>query len=269
MNVKRIVSGLIAFPILASILILGNKYIVDVAFSIVSVLCVNEFYKSFKPKARPVEWLGYFYGAFIIIIHLLPKELGTSVMMISIPLTILILFAYVIFSNMKRTIYDVMITLLGIIYIISFIMCLSLIYGMQNGKILIWYVLFAAWGTDMFAYFIGKKFGKHKLKNSVSPNKSIEGCIAGTFGSIILVVGYNAVINNVFNIEISYIFAALYAIVMSIIGQIGDLAASSIKRYNEIKDFSNLIPGHGGMLDRFDSVIFIAPFAYFILTMIV
>ena len=138
---------------------------------------------------------------------------------------------------------------------------------MPNGKILIWYVFISAWGTDIFAYCIGIKFGKHKF-SKISPNKSIEGCVAGTVGAVICMLIYTFICNTVWNMNINYILISVIGIILSLVGQIGDFAASSIKRYTGIKDFSNLIPGHGGMLDRIDSVIFIAPFAYFLLGLI-
>ena len=268
MDIKRYISGLIGFPLLACIFILGNIYIVDVAFSIIAILSIYEFYKSFKAKNKPIEWVGYGMAVFIAFLHIIPEGYVMPIIEVLIPLVVLILFIHVIISNMKINVMDMAVSLFGICYIVVFTMFLSLIYSKANGKILIWYVVFSAWGTDILAYLIGKKFGKHKLKSKVSPNKSIEGCIAGIFGSIILVMIYTIFVNNVFNLQVSYIFALMFAIVASIIGQIGDFAASSVKRYNDIKDFSHLIPGHGGMLDRFDSVIFIAPFAYFLLSLI-
>ncbi len=113
----------------------------------------------------------------------------------------------------------------------------------------------------------GRTLGKHKF-SKISPNKTIEGCIGGIIGAIIFGVGLAFIFNIVFNMNFSYITILLIEIVLSIVGQIGDFAASSIKRYVGIKDFSNLIPGHGGMLDRLDSVIFIAPFAYILLRLL-
>lgn len=130
-----------------------------------------------------------------------------------------------------------------------------------NGRIFAWYVLIAAWGSDVFAYLIGKNFGKHKF-TPISPKKSIEGSIAGIVGAVVISVMYSIVVNAMFAINIPTVLMAVIVAVLAVIGQIGDLAASSIKRYCGIKDFSELIPGHGGMLDRFDSVIFIIPFAY-------
>ena len=168
---------------------------------------------------------------------------------------------------MKTTFSDIAYTFLGICYAVFFSMCIAIVRGMENGKVLIWYAIIAAWGTDIFAYLIGKRFGKHKF-SKISPNKSIEGCIAGIIGTIIFTIGFTYVMNIAFNMQISLIKTTIIGVVLSVIGQIGDFAASSIKREVEVKDFGNLIPGHGGMLDRIDSLLFIAPFAYVLLSLI-
>ena len=136
-------------------------------------------------------------------------------------------------------------------------------------KILIWYAIFAAWWSDTTAYIVGKTFklGKHKF-SKVSPNKSIEGCIAGILGAITLSLIFTVCMDKFSGFEISYVKVLIVSVILSIIGQFGDFSASSIKRFTGIKDFSNLIPGHGGLLDRIDSLIFIAPFAYILLTLI-
>ena len=150
---------------------------------------------------------------------------------------------------------------------VFFMMFVAFINGMENGRILIWYAIIAAWGTDIFAYAVGKAFGKHKY-TSVSPKKSIEGCIGGTLGAVLVMLVYTYVVNTYLGVNYSYLFIAGVGLILSLIGQIGDLAASSIKRYVDIKDYSNLIPGHGGMLDRIDSLIFLAPFAYALFTLL-
>ena len=145
--------------------------------------------------------------------------------------------------------------------VVFFMMFVAFINGMPNGNILIWYAILAAWGTDVFAYFVGKSIGKHKF-SKVSPKKSVEGCIGGTIGAVILMLIYTYIANKYWGMNYSYYTIAIISVILSLIGQIGDFAASSIKRSVEIKDYSNLIPGHGGMLDRIDSLIFLAPFAY-------
>lgn len=268
MNVKRVLSGVILFPIFAIILIFGNKYLVDIFISIVAIMSLHEFYKAFKGKAEPIQWNGYVTAGLICFIHIIPSEFVLPVITLIILINVLVLFTQVVVTTMKRNITDIAISLFGICYIVFFLMFAPLIRdSMENGRILIWYVFFAAWGTDIFAYFIGKNFGKHKF-TELSPNKSIEGCVGGIAGSVILVLVYTLICNNIWNLEISYIYAFGMAVFLSIISQIGDLAASSIKRHCGIKDYSNLIPGHGGILDRIDSVIFILPFAYFLLSLI-
>lgn len=138
---------------------------------------------------------------------------------------------------------------------------MSIIRNMENGKFLIWYVFISSWLTDVFAYIAGKTIGKHHFTD-ISPNKTIEGCIGGTLGATICMIIYTVILNNFAGFNINIALITITGIILSIVGQIGDLSASSIKRYAGIKDFSDLIPGHGGMVDRVDSVIFIAPFAY-------
>ena len=147
-------------------------------------------------------------------------------------------------------------------------MFIPIIRNMEHGKWLIWYVFIASWMTDVFAYIVGKTIGKHHFTD-VSPKKTIEGCIGGILGSVLCMLLYTFIINKFLNLNINYFLILGFGILLSIISQIGDLSASVIKRYAEIKDYSNLIPGHGGMLDRIDSLIFIAPFAYFMLLLII
>lgn len=268
MNIKRIISGIILFPLLSILLIFGNKYLVDVFISIVAIMSIHEFYKAFKDKAKPITWIGYLISALICFIHLVPGEYILPAITLAILFSLLVLFTQVVLTNMKTNIKDISISLLGICYIPFFLVFIPLIRdNLENGRILLWYILFIAWGTDIFAYFVGRKLGKHKF-TEISPNKSIEGCIAGILGSFLACMVYTVICNSVWNLNINYLYILGISIFLSIISQIGDLAASSIKRYCKIKDFSNLIPGHGGLLDRIDSVIFILPFAYFLLSII-
>lgn len=268
MSIKRVLSGIVLFPIFAVILIFANKYIVDIFISIVAIMSLHEFYKAFKEKAKPIQWTGYITAGLISLIHVIPGEYVLPVITLLILMNILVLFVQSIATNMKRNINDIAISLLGICYIVFFLMFAPLIRdSLENGKILIWYVFVIAWGTDIFAYFIGKKFGKHKF-TPISPNKSVEGCLAGGFGAIIFSLLYTLICNSFFGTDFNYVYIFGISVFLSVISQIGDLAASSIKRYCDIKDYSNLIPGHGGLLDRIDSVIFILPFAYFLLSVI-
>ena len=123
-----------------------------------------------------------------------------------------------------------------------------------------------AWATDIFAYLIGRFFGKHTF-SKISPKKTVEGSIAGIIASIIISIIYIYIARKFWGIEYSYLLISIISIVLSIISQIGDFAASTIKRFVDIKDYGNIIPGHGGMLDRIDSLIFLTPFAYIIFSL--
>ncbi len=261
MDIKRITSGLLGFPLVLIVLIIGNKYVVDIALAIIAILAIDEYFNAISKISKPVRWIGYISCISIALIHIIPEEHLVIASILAIPTLLLILFAQVIATEMKTNFKDIAYTFFGIMYVVMLIMFFAKINGMENGNILIWYVIFAAWGTDIFAYFIGKYFGRHKF-SKISPKKSIEGCIAGTIGAIIIMLVYTYVANTFWGMSYSYLTIGIISFVLSIIGQIGDFAASSIKRYVDIKDYSNLIPGHGGMLDRIDSLIFLAPFAY-------
>lgn len=267
MDVKRITSGLLGFPLVVIIFLIGNKYIVDILLTVVAILAIDEYFKAVSKVCKPIKWLGYFSALSISLIHVIPPENLNIVITLSIPTILLMLFSTVIATDMKTNFKDLAYTFLGIFYVVFFMMFIAFINGMKDGKILVWYAIFAAWGTDVFAYFIGKHFGKHKF-SKVSPKKSIEGCIAGVIGSVTLMLIYTYFANTYWGVNYSYGYIALIGVILSLIGQIGDFSASTIKRYVDIKDFSNLIPGHGGMLDRIDSLLFLAPFAYAFFTLL-
>ncbi len=268
MSIKRFLSGIILFPIFAVIMIFANKYIIDCMVSVIAIMSLHEFYKAFRKKAKPVEWVGYIAAVSIAFIHIIPSRMILYIVGAIIPASIMILFVRSVLSELKVNIMDIAITFFGICYIVLFLMFAPIIKeNIPNGNILVWFVFFSSWGTDVFAYLIGKNFGKHKF-TEVSPNKSIEGCLGGIIGATLIILVYTAVCNHTLAINIDYAYAGLVAVLLSVVSQIGDLSASSIKRYCEIKDYSNLIPGHGGMLDRIDSVIFTLPFAYFLLMLV-
>ena len=267
MNLTRVISGVIGFPIVAIVLIFGNKYVIDIAFAIIAAMSLHEYFNSFKGKANPVIWIGYVACSLIAFIHIIPSHSLIQIIGILVPAFILLLFLQVILTNMKTTVKDIAITFFGICYIALFLMFIPILREVPNGKLLVWYIIFAAWGTDIFAYVAGRTIGKHKF-SKISPNKTIEGCLGGAIGATAIILIYTWVLNTYFSMQMNYLIMAGIGILLSIIGQIGDFAASAIKRYVGIKDFSNLIPGHGGMLDRIDSIIFISPFAYFLLMLI-
>lgn len=145
----------------------------------------------------------------------------------------------------------------------------SFIYHIREGKYgiyLVWMVFISSWISDTCAYLVGRTIGKHKLAPILSPKKSIEGSIGGIVGSACVGALYGFLISKKLNQEIRLCWiCAILGGIGSVISQLGDLAASAIKRQNDIKDYGTLIPGHGGIMDRFDSVIVTAPLTYFLI----
>ena len=267
MDFKRITSGFIVGLVLIVILLIPYNIITGLLFTLIAIVGMHEYLGAISKVCKPVKWVAYLSCAVVSIPSFISNQELPKILMYSIPFVLLILFSQVIATDMKTTFKDMAYTLLGICYIPTFLMFLTMIDKMQNGKILLGYIFIASWGTDVFAYCIGKRFGKHKF-SKVSPKKSIEGCIAGTIGATILALIYTLILNKGFSFEYSYIIVGILGIVLSLIGQLGDFSASCIKRYVDIKDYSNLLPGHGGMLDRIDSLMFLAPYAYILLSLI-
>ena len=158
---------------------------------------------------------------------------------------------------------DVISAYFGLIYVAVMLSFIFQTRQLESGKILCWLIILSAWGSDTFAYCTGMLIGKHKMAPVLSPKKSIEGAVGGVVGAAVLGVVYALVFGQP---PIEYGIICIFG---ALISMVGDLAASAIKRNRGIKDYGTLIPGHGGVLDRFDSIIFTAPviyyFAYFIL----
>lgn len=252
---QRIISGIVALPILFFFVLKGG-IVLSLGACVISLIGLYEFFKSFNSKnIKPMANLGYIYTILLFAILYFVNEIS---FLLLIMFTFVVMMLFTLVFTKKHSVEDMGITLLGFMYIPLAFSHIMLITKFESGYLLIWLVFIMAWGSDTFAYFVGKIFGKKKLIPSVSPNKTIAGAIGGVVASMILCGIY------------TYIFLpeyAIYAIGLGMIGailsQMGDLVASKIKRINDIKDFGNLMPGHGGVLDRFDSILMTAPIVYY------
>jgi phosphatidate cytidylyltransferase len=140
---------------------------------------------------------------------------------------------------------------------------------MEKGNLFVWLILIGGWVTDTMAYFSGRILGRNKLIPDNSPKKTVEGAIGGIIGCTLILFLYGVlVINQYGGVKISPLHYILLGFILSISAQLGDLLASSIKRAAKIKDFGTIMPGHGGVIDRFDSILLVAPIVYFYLKMI-
>lgn len=266
--VKRLASAAIGIVILFLVFFMNNLVMINIAVTIVALLALWEFYHAFKQKKiMPFEGIGYVVTLAILAIGFIDNEFVKIYLFVILPIILFIMFCSSVLTNMKRNVLEIAVTLLGIVYVSFFFSFIAFICHLEQGNYYIWYVLGGAWVTDTFAFLIGSKLGKHKF-SQISAKKSIEGCIAGVLGCVIFYIAYTYYLNHI-GLELNIVFMAFIGILVSIISQIGDLAASSIKRYCGVKDFGNIMPGHGGALDRFDSVIMIAPFIYMLFQFVI
>ena len=161
----------------------------------------------------------------------------------------------------------------GIFALIYTSLMMSFIYytrESENGIYLVWIIFITSWVSDTCAYFVGSAIGKHKMTPNLSPKKSWEGAIGGIIGSGIATAGFGLFYIHKLNLSFYYIpIFALIGCVGAFVAMCGDLVASAVKRNNNVKDFRNVIPGHGGVLDRFDSVLFTAPMIYFFIILFI
>ena len=257
----RILVAVITIPIL-----LGLSYLGGILFLLfVLLIGIGSFYEFaelVKNKGDNVnQTIGVLSVAFLIV-NVFYHFIGLQLIIFS---SILLLLIFELFRNKGSAIHNIGSTLLGIFYIGLFS---SSILGIRefysnslhynNGGLIIISIFITLWATDSAAYFLGSAFGKHKLFPRVSPNKSWEGAIAGFIFAIVTMV----VLNTILLSFISFTDALVIGIIIGLFGQIGDLIESLLKRDAGVKDSSNLIPGHGGVLDRFDSLFFSAPIIF-------
>lgn len=275
----RIVSGIIAAAILVSILLLP-PVVLAIAVLMVSCIGLYEYAGAVKQKGIRVDlWLSW-AAAVILAVYAymttLPVQDGLepapimeslfsrTTLYTTIFLAVVVLFSRILFGNGSFRMDDAAYTLFGIIYIPYLLSFTVMIRNMDRGFEYIWLVIIGASVTDIFAYFAGTFFGKHKIVPAISPKKTVEGAIGGALGCMVIMIIYGVLfINRQGTAPVEVYHFALVGLLCGILSQIGDWAASSVKRAAGIKDFGRLIPGHGGIMDRCDSFLFVAPVVYF------
>lgn len=267
----RIISGAVALVLLAVVMFLGSVAIGLAVFGL-ALLGIYEFYNAARSGGyNPVYALGYIaclpilYPALRGNSPLIPGSSQmnlTGVILLSVFLLIVIVFCLMIFSNGKYNLVDISVTLFGILYVPFLLSFVILTRNLENGYLYIWLVFIGGWVTDTCAYFTGVTLGKTKILPKVSPKKSLEGSIGGVIGCIAAMAVFGLLLGDFLGGVPVYHFIIL-GVLCGIISQIGDWAASAVKRFVNIKDFGKVMPGHGGVLDRVDSILFVAPMIYF------
>jgi phosphatidate cytidylyltransferase len=266
----RILSAVVGIPIAAVLIFWPGGLPFTVAVGLVSVVGASEFYSRVrKIGARPIEWAGL---AAVVTFIIAARNYQNESSQVPIRLVFASLILLSLVTELLRTrrapIANLGATALGAVYIGWLLSHVVMLRGMSercivgsfestSGAWLVMFVFLCTWACDTTAYFVGKFYGKTKLAAKLSPGKTVEGSIAGLVGSVMIAAITGAVI------RLPAVHSLALGFILGVLAQVGDLAESAIKREIGIKDFGSIIPGHGGVLDRFDSLLFTGTAAYY------
>ena len=257
----RLLSGIV-LVILALIVIISGGYITLFSLLGISLIGMFELYRVFKLEKTPLARVSYSMAIIFYVSQLFGGFIDPMAMVMFF--LILLMFVYV-FAYPKYSAKDVMAIFFGMFYVAVMLSYVYQIRVLENGVYLAFLIFICSWGCDTCAYCVGVLLGKHKMAPVLSPKKSIEGAVGGVVGTALLTVIYTSVFRAQMGLETrSIIVLAVISAVAGLISMVGDLTASAIKRNYDIKDYGTLIPGHGGIMDRFDSMMITAPIIYYL-----
>lgn len=257
----RVISGVVIAILFFGLGIVGGP-IWFALIAAVSMIALWEFYRVFGIEKCPAGIVGYALAAgYWALVYfgadawMFPYLIGAFIAEMGV---------YVIdYEHMKSD--KAMAAVIGLLYAVVMVSFLYRIRTMEDGAWIVWLTCLSSWGCDVCAYMVGVMFGKHKMAPILSPKKSVEGAVGGLVGSGLIGVIYGAVLRTQSGaLKTPILACTVICVLAAAISMIGDLTASAYKRDHGIKDYSHVIPGHGGILDRFDSVIFVAPIVFYL-----
>ncbi len=261
MFVTRLISGIVLVLLAVLFLVTGGIELVAL-LAILALIGGYELMRVFKMEKSPFAYIIYVATVCYYYFLYLASVEGQMATMIFALVALLVVY---VLQYPKWHIDKVTSALFALVYVSIILGYIYRTRCMEGGNWLVWLIIIGSWGSDTCAYTVGILIGKHHF-SELSPKKTIEGCVGGIVGAGLIGVIYALFFpfHHIFTWSPIIIFP-LVAVVCAVISQLGDLAASAIKRNYDVKDYGHLIPGHGGILDRFDSVIFVAPFVYYLL----
>lgn len=265
---ERLISGIVVAVVTIGLTIAGGVYLLALLL-VAALIGMYEFYRATGvltdgKKIDPATGIAY---GFMVVYYALLYLTHQSIffMVFSIVVFFLVLLATYVFTFPKYDVKDIFFTFSGFFYVGVMLSFMYLTRCTEDGIFTVWLILASSWLCDVFAYFTGMLFGKNRLCPNLSPKKSIEGAVGGVIFPAIIAGVYGYIISRYYTPGYNVILVfALITGLGAMASQLGDLSASAIKRNRDIKDYGSLIPGHGGILDRFDSMIVVAPIVYFI-----
>lgn len=270
----RLLSGILLVIVALATIIPGNDILLGLLL-LVSLIGMSELYKVRHLEFSLSGIIGYVAAvAYYFLMRVQMKGPGENNFLkfidkqglgLLIIVFLIVLMAVYVFSYPTYISEEMMLVFFGVFYVaimLSYVYRTRMIAG--EGVYLVWLVFLCSWGCDTCAYCVGMLIGKHKMSPKLSPKKSVEGAVGGVVGAALLGALYAVAVNKFGGAAADPLLYAVICGAGGLISMVGDLAASAIKRNHDIKDYGKLIPGHGGILDRFDSVIFTAPIIYYL-----
>lgn len=258
---QRIITAIVALALFVPLIIIGGLPFIIAIFAISTI----GLYELLRMRNMSIFSVGGFLSWCILLVILLPsqwtQQLEGTLRLEKLELIyvlVLLLLVYTVLVKNRWTFEDIAFSAISALYVgIGFYYLIETrFFGLEY----IGYALLIIWSTDSGAYFIGRKLGKRKLWPEISPNKTIEGFMGGIISAVVITLVYNIF----YPIADSYVTFIIITVIASIVGQMGDLVESALKRYYNVKDSGTLLPGHGGIMDRFDSLLFVLPLLHFV-----
>lgn len=268
----RLISGIALVVIQLIVLIVRGPLLLGVT-GIIAMIGLFEYYRALGLHKEPAAWCGYIFSAFLYV-YVYLGEYGNVAMNAMGGIVkygsamLIVLMCFYVFSYPKYDIRQIAEIAFGPVYI-PFMLLYVNEMSFEWGNILVWTIFLTAWGCDTCAYCAGKLFGKHKMTPVLSPKKTVEGAIGGIAGAFLINLIFLMIFRTKSNLDISTTQVVIISILAgagAFVSMVGDLCASAIKRNVGIKDYGKIIPGHGGVMDRFDSIIITAPFMFWMVT---
>ena len=260
----RVITSVFITIVLVAILLLSNTIVYSLALSVLALIAANEVLKVFDLDKKHLIAIPSYIAVFamptasFVMTEVMEKATSDFIIALALVMFVLMLYLFVVavFAKGKIEFSSLCAGFVLVMYITACFSALSVIrYVGEAGIINLGMVFIGAWISDIFAYFTGRLFGKHKLIPEVSPKKTVEGSIGAIVFTTLLMLLYGWIVSLVTDFEPKYLVLGLSAPILSVVGQIGDLFASLVKRERGVKDYGKLLPGHGGIMDRFDSIL--------------
>lgn len=264
---QRVLTAIVALCVLAPFLIFSDTFMLEVFIVVLSTVAVYEMLNCMG-YARNL-WIAVPSYLLSVGLPCFARQMDGYESYLMLMFTVFFIYLFylltaAVFSKRVFPLRDAALVFATVIYIIFSFSCIILLRDLKYGQYVFLLIFISAWLTDSGAYFIGIKFGRHKLIEDVSPKKTVEGAVGGIVVCVLSFVLYGFIIGLIFEATPRYFPLVIAGVLMSVISQCGDLIASLIKREYKIKDYGWVFPGHGGVMDRFDSIIATAPFLFIV-----